>query len=265
MEWFRNWFDERYLTVYRHRDGAEAERFVKRWPVWDGIPAGGWCLDLGCGAGRYARAIAARGLKVLGLDLSRLLIRTSQDEADGGCSVRFVRADMRAIPSAGPFVLVVSLFTSFGYFDDDDQHRRLLRDLHHILAPEGRIVMDLPNPIAVRLKVSQEPASHASVGGLVIHEERHLEESPLRVVKRIVIREGDQRFEYQESVRLYTSGELEAMMIEAGFSPQAAEPLQTAEPLHASETHQAVVWGDYDGSPFSPSSPRIVYFGSKSG
>ncbi len=60
------------------------------------IPTSGLVLDVGCGAGQYARALEARGLRVVGLDLSLGLLR----QAQAAGTDRLVCADMRCLPFA---------------------------------------------------------------------------------------------------------------------------------------------------------------------
>ncbi len=243
-DWYRRWFDEHYLTVYSHRDQGEAEMFVSCWRFWRRLEAGGWCLDLGCGGGRYARAIERRGLKVMGVDLSRPLLRKAVVNIDPSSSLYYVRADMRAVPSAGPFRLVVSLFTSFGYFSDDE-HLRLLKGIHTLLSPGGFFVIDLPNPASVRQRISESPLTIRKVDGTVIREERHLENDGSRVNKQIDLEYKGEKLRYFESVRLYERDELESLMRDSGFLRFGAW------------------WGDYNGSNYKAASPRLIYFGYK--
>jgi len=60
------------------------------------VPKGGLVLDVGCGPGQYTRALEARGLRVVGFDLSRGLLR----QAQAAGTPRLVCADMRRIPIA---------------------------------------------------------------------------------------------------------------------------------------------------------------------
>ena len=127
-EWFASWFDSaHYHRLYSHRDQAEARAFVDR--LIDRLePArGASMLDLGCGSGRHARCLAARGFRVTGLDLSAgsLARARSQSRPD----VRYVEQDMRQPFGTNAFDLVFSLFTSFGYFED--ARRSLGRDWQH--------------------------------------------------------------------------------------------------------------------------------------
>jgi SAM-dependent methyltransferase len=233
---------------------------VVRWPIWDVIPASGWCLDLGCGAGRYAYALASRGFKVLGIDLSMVLIREAlasdggeadrdriQSETGGSGKAWFIRADMRRVPASGPFSLVVSMFTSFGYFADERENTRLVEDLARMLSPGGVVVLDLPNPEYVIVRVSEEPITTRICDGVKIVEERFLNETRDRINKKIVVTDGRKSVQYQESVRLYPPKTLECMLGAAGFT--ALVPL----------------WGDYEGGVLTSTSPRVIYFGRVDG
>ena len=69
--WFATWFDTpEYHRLYADRDLAEAERFVDALLLRLRPAPSARILDLGCGAGRHSRRVAAHGLDVTGLDLS---------------------------------------------------------------------------------------------------------------------------------------------------------------------------------------------------
>jgi SAM-dependent methyltransferase len=246
-EWFRDWFDDNYTLVYSGRDDAEASKFVARWPIWDEDLTGKWCLDLGCGAGRFARAINKAGMKVLGLDLSRTMLKNALRVTEERQGSYFVRADIRHLPAKGPFALAASLFTSFGYFERDEEHRSLLRNVSRLLGAGGLIALDLPNRTAVVKLVNDHPLSERNEGKLRIIEKRTLSNNTQRVEKDIeIIKSGESR-RYRESVRLFDAEELASLTIRAGFVPLC--------PL----------WGDYNGGPLTELSPRMIYFGRKGG
>ncbi|NQU06804.1 MAG: class I SAM-dependent methyltransferase [Calditrichaeota bacterium] len=239
--WFKDWFDDFYLKVYQHRDKSEAERFVAKWQIWDNINKGGYCLDLGCGSGRYATEIAQHGFKVIALDLSIPLLKTAVTENNLREQILYVRGDMRAIPARSGFSLIVSLFTSFGYFNDS-QHLQLLRDVRKLLEPGGVFVLDVPNPQAVRLNVSNSWISVRIENDMHIREERFISDDNTKVVKFIKIDYQGESKEYFESVRLYEFEELSDMLESCGFKKRY--PVQ----------------GDYDGCLFTTESPRMVFF-----
>ena len=91
-EWFEEWFGEEYLQLYPHRNEADAGRMVgllQRVLPW----ASGWqVLDVGCGAGRHAKAMQEAGARVIGLDLSMTLLRRARKSVP----IPLVRADMRS-------------------------------------------------------------------------------------------------------------------------------------------------------------------------
>ena len=64
-------------------------------------------LDVGCGPGRHARALAARGIEVLGVDISQRFVDLATQDAPPGAS--FVRADARALAFDAEFDAAISL------------------------------------------------------------------------------------------------------------------------------------------------------------
>lgn len=244
-EWFRNWFDENYQLVYSHRTDAEAESFVNHWRLdWRSLN-GKRALDLGCGNGRFSRAISSRGVNVVGVDLSRDQLTLA---AGSPASVQsLIRADMRQLPLKSGFSLIVSLFTSFGYFETDIEHERVLNDLVSLLLPSGVIVMDLPCRDSAMREVKANPLSVREINGVRVTECRRLTMENSRFEKEITLESDGQVSKYRESVRLFSADELLKMTQRAC--------LTQIEPL----------WGDYSGGEMSETKSRMVYFGRKNG
>jgi SAM-dependent methyltransferase len=72
-----------------------------------GLVPGQRVLDVGCGPGRHARALAERGLDVVGVDISQRFIDLARQDAPDG--VRFERLDARDLPFDSEFDAVISL------------------------------------------------------------------------------------------------------------------------------------------------------------
>jgi len=236
-DWFEEWFGVDYLRIYQHRDETDAVRAIDL--IQSNLPGRRIesVLDLGCGAGRHTRLLEERWWTV-GLDLSMSLLRVARRETEGS---PYVRADMRELPF-GPdsFDLVVNLFTSFGYFDDDREHARVLGCVGAVMTPGGTLVIDFLN--AAQVRDSLVPYDERIENGITIEQRRQISPDNRFVEKRITLRERGK--EYIERVRLLSPKDLERMLITAGF--------------------QVVkVFGDYEGGNWSETSPRSIMFASR--
>jgi len=99
-------------------------------------------LDVGCGPGRHAHALAQRGCRVVGVDIAERFVALAAEGAPAGAS--FVRADARRLPVRSAFDAAISLCQGgFGLPADpaapDDG--RVLVDMAHALAPGGRLAL----------------------------------------------------------------------------------------------------------------------------
>lgn len=200
--WWKDAFTADYLKIYAHRDDAEAEAMVERlMPMLAGIP--GPVLDVGCGGGRHLAALRRRGLAAFGLDYSKDLLAaaTVRPELPG----RLVRADMRAPPIApGSCGAVLLLFTAFGYFSDEE-NAACLKSLAELLLPGGVLILDLPDPEAVKAGLMAE--SQRMVDGRFVRESRRIVGN--RVEKTVRMEDGR---EWRELVRLFHPEEMQTMV-----------------------------------------------------
>ncbi len=232
-EWFEQWFGEEYHVLYPHRDDAEARRVVAligRVAPWS---PGELVLDLACGAGRHAAELERGGARVVGLDLSRAMLL----RAERRVRAPLVRGDMRSLPfRPGSFGLVVNLFTSFGYFRSDQEHGLVVRQVAAVLAPGGRFVIDYLNADQVRRTLRRD-SEQVQGGEASAKVKRRFSEEGLYVVKEIELRAENRSF--QERVRLFTPGELEGLLTASGLDVVDR-------------------FGDYDGGPLGPDSPRTI-------
>jgi len=229
-EWFEQWFGEEYHALYPHRDDEDARRAVAlirsvvSWRPGDRI------LDLACGPGRHAAELDRLGGHVVGFDLSRAMLRRARERT----RARLVRGDMRALPFRdGSFALAVNLFTSFGYFLDDAEHRLVVRQVAAALAPGGHFVLDYLNAEQVRRTIQLSEQAK----GRDVLVRRRIDSANRFVIKEIELRGRARSF--QERVRLYGADELAALCVDAGLRVVAR-------------------FGDYDAGAPGANTPRVI-------
>lgn len=182
-----------------------------------GVPQRGHALDVGCGPGRHAIPLARRGFHVTAIDVSDFhLARAAQAAAGAGVSIELVRADMRVFARPDRFDLALSLFTSFGYFEDRRDDLRVLRNVHRSLRAGGALVMDVMSKERLA-RVFQASASQKAPDGALLLQRHEIVDDWTRVKNEwTIIREGRARtFEF--TVRVYSGQELRDLLGTAGF------------------------------------------------
>jgi ubiquinone/menaquinone biosynthesis C-methylase UbiE len=234
--WYARAFDAPYLEVYAHRDAEEAERATRCLLEPLGL-AGKRVLDLACGAGRYARALARRDACMVGLDLSQELLRQAAQDGPATSLLGWVRGDMLRLPLRdASFDLVLSMFTSFGYMPRAEGDVRVLYEMRRVTRRGGRLLVDLFNAEQVRRGIV--PESRRRAGPYEVTERRVIEADV--VVKEIELRRGNEHHRYRERVRLWAAADLERALEQAGFQVQRR-------------------WGSYEGEPFDAThSTRLI-------
>jgi SAM-dependent methyltransferase len=109
-----------------------------------GLEPGMRVLDVGCGPGRHAVALAERGLEVLGVDISERFVELARAAAPPGAT--FLRADARALSFDGEFDAAISLCQgAFGLTGGPgaplDGDGAVLDGMARALRPGGRLAV----------------------------------------------------------------------------------------------------------------------------
>ncbi len=229
---FEEIFDEDYLHFFAPDLAAASDAESQLiWRLLE-LEPGDAVLDLACGHGRIANPLAAAGARVSGLDAtSRFIERGRPDAAARGLAVEYVEGDMRTLPWPDEsFDGVVSWFTSFGYFGDDE-NRGVLAEAHRVLRPGGRLLIEANNLVA--LLARWRPESVIERDGDFVIDRRWLDPTSGRALtERVVVRDGRVR-RFRFSVRMFLAVELgdwlrQAGFVTVGFYDEQGEPL-TAE------------------------------------
>jgi 2-polyprenyl-3-methyl-5-hydroxy-6-metoxy-1,4-benzoquinol methylase len=242
-EWFEDWFNSKeYLDVYQHRNESDAKLLFELIIKHIEIPIRGKVLDLACGPGRHSILFARKGFDVTGIDLSDNLLRVAESSArKEKLDIHFIKADLRKIELSEKFDLVVNLFTSFGFFETDEDNFSIFRTASDLLKPGGYFVFDFLNSSFIKNNLVQE--SREDKLNEKIIQKRRIEGN--RVIKDIIIQHNGSVKTFYESVKLYMRGELQ-------------------EAIHKNGLAIKETFGDFTGSDFKEAtSPRIIIIAQK--
>ena len=155
--WFVKWFDTQYYHIlYKDRDYQEAGMFIDNITSYLNLPENAKVLDLACGKGRHSVYLNKLGFEVTGADLSENSISEAKKQENE--TLHFEVHDMR-IPFEQKFDAIFNLFTSFGYFDNDQDNITTLKAIKESLSEFGFAVLDfmnvekvIPNLVASEVK-----------------------------------------------------------------------------------------------------------------
>jgi SAM-dependent methyltransferase len=195
-------------------------------------------LDLACGIGRHCLELARRGFRVTGVDRTRLYLeRAARRAREEGLEVELVREDMRRFRRPEAFAAAVNLFTSFGYFPDPADDRRVLENVLASLRPGGVFVLDLMGK-EVLARIFQERDWHREED-FVVMEERRVRHAWSWIESRWTILRPGRKTEIDISHRLYSAAELRGLLESVGFGSVQS-------------------YGDLEGRPYDQDARRLV-------
>ena len=237
-EWWRTWFGPSYLELYdetlRERTPVEIDQLVRFLQLRPPLRI----LDLPCGQGRHAIELAGRGYDVTGVDLSPYLLDVAKARAkEAGLRVRWLLGDMRDAINGEAFDVILNLFTSFGYFADEADDRRVVRAAGSMLKPGGRFLVEVIN--GARIMANFEEREWFTVGQTAVMERRSLDASARRMVVERTVNSTNGTEVNVHALRLYGGRELLKMLTEEGFE-------------------RVDLYGDWNREPLTPESLRVL-------
>ena len=109
------------------------------------LAGGGPALELAVGTGRVAVPLAARGVAVTGIELSRPMVERLRAKVDEA-TVPVILGDMATARAPGEFALVYLVFNTIGNLLTQDEQVECFRNAARHLRPGGRFVVELGVP-----------------------------------------------------------------------------------------------------------------------
>jgi len=190
-------------------------------------------LELGCGGGQCAVALAKRGATVTGLDVStEQLAHARELAAEHGVDVDLVQGDVTSLGfgpeqfdiafNAWVFQWVGDLAACFG-------------ETHRVLRPGGRFVFSMPHPVyeLVDAETHEIEESYFDTGRYVLsHEEMDIDQVMFR----------------------HTVSGIYNALVEAGFTVERLREPGTANP----EDYEPGPWGEFTPALMSNVPPVLV-------
>lgn len=236
-EWFGEWFDSPYYHIlYKHRDHEEASEFIDNLIEYFHISKDHKLLDLACGKGRHSIYLNQKGFNVVGVDLSAQNIEhAKQFEND---RLHFFIQDMRHDFAENEFDFVLNMFTSFGYFDSDEENAQAIKVAADALKPGGKLLIDFLNPYKVIHNLV--PCEEKQIEGITFQITKRLSEDGY-ILKDIKFEDNGRQHHYQEKVKAIRRVEFLSYFKKAG--------LQLIE-----------IFGDYHFNAYDPEDSHRMIF-----
>lgn len=155
---------------------------------------------------------------------------------------------MRNIDFREEFDGVYVFFTTFGYFDDED-NEKVLERIHSALKPGGRVLIDTWNKVGTYARYynfrSNVIDTWYEAGGYLVLERNELDYENDRIRStRIFFKDSRRMGEKRFSVRIYGLSEMAGTFRKLGF-------------------RMVKTYGDYGGGQYNVGSPRLIVIGEK--
>lgn len=253
-DWWQSVFDDKYLKTYVDIVTPELTRKQVDFLVKSlKLNKKQKILDLACGYGRHSLELVRRGYNVTGFDYSNYFLKQAKSIAKKEkLNVEFIQGDFRKLPFRNEFDAVINMFTSFGYFDQAKENRKVLTSIYKALKPHGLAIIDLNNPVATIARINTLPNARQEKGvlhassvsslsnGLEVKTEHHVNITKMMWLMNRAWTENGARKKYVTNIKMYTLQELSKLITSIGFNIQK-------------------VLGNFSGEPFTTSSRRMIF------
>ncbi len=151
QDWWKTIFDKDYMDIYSaslsdERTANEVDCIEEFLNITPRLKV----IDIACGFGRHSVELAKRGYDVLGIDYSKYMIELA-DKTKSSARLEnliFETGDMRRFKSDSKFDVALLVFSSFGYFSDEE-NQATLENTRNLLKTDGKLLIDLRNYLDV--------------------------------------------------------------------------------------------------------------------
>lgn len=175
-------------------------------------------VDVPCGSGRHSLALAARGHRLTGLDISVEAIGFARRAATAaGLDIDLRVADMRSVPRDGSFDVALCLGNSFGYLDITGT-REFAAALADAVRPGGGLVIDFSAAAESILPGFTGESRQMQTGDITVDATTDYDMAGSRLISGYRFSRGSQVVAVTAVHHLYTVAHLGQLLADAGFS-----------------------------------------------
>lgn len=175
-------------------------------------------LDLACGPGRHLIGFAGLDLEVTGVDLSGYLLNRAANIIDQqGLSANLVHSDLLSYQPQQKFDLITNLFTSFGYYADQADNQKVLKNAYQWLNPGGTLIIDTFGKEQVAHAIEPVHCTEYDNGDVRFERPLLIDNMNVYANEWILVR-GDKAYRWEYEHFVYTPIELTTMLKQAGFN-----------------------------------------------
>jgi SAM-dependent methyltransferase len=210
-----------YDALYRDKDYAGEAHWLAAVFERYGDASVRRVLDMGCGTGSHALALAVLGFRMTGVDRSAAMLELAGSKvASGAYGIEWLRSDLRELAVGGEFDAAVMMFNVLGYLTGEDEPGAVLNAARRALRPGGLLVFDAWYGPAV-LRQRPEPRTKrvgTAAGELVRVAEPRLDVPAQTCTVAYRLRDAAGRIVTEEHrIRFFFAGELQRLLAGAGF------------------------------------------------
>ena len=177
-------------------------------------------LDLCGGQGRHSLELSRRGFdNVTVLDYSSYLLDLGKNKAhrENLCT-SFLRGDARTVGLKGHcFTFIIVMASSFGYFVEETENRKVIREIYRLLVPGGMLLLDLPYREFV-LRNFKNESVHQIDGDLSVRRIREQRNGVIYSREIVMSAKKGKIRDNSYCIRLFSVAEISALLASVGFA-----------------------------------------------
>ena len=239
-QFFKNYFYNPATPFSIKKAKSEVDFIIKK----TGINKEWKILDLCCGPGRHSIIFAKRKYDITGIDFSPEYLNEARKKAKKlNLKIKFIRKDMRNINFKDEFDLVLNLFTSFGYFINEKDDLKVLKNINIALKKNGLLLIDILNGNFVRKNFRPRNWQIIEDGTYHLEETKLINNGKDSINTWIRIKRG-KTIKRIFFLRLYNKKRISQALLKMGFKP-------------------IKFWGNFKGKKLSDKTNRLIVLAKK--